>query len=60
MTKKFETKMDHAKDVYKRMTAKGAIDRKAIVDAFIKDVKLTKAGAATYFWKINSKASKST
>jgi len=59
MTKTYETKMAHAKDVYARMTAKVPADRVKIIEAFIAEVKLTKAGAATYFWKIHKNASQS-
>ena len=46
------TKMAQATDVYRRMTRKKGSTRKEIVAAFIEEVGLTKAGAATYYQMI--------
>lgn len=46
------TKMSQATDVYRRMTRKKGTTRKEIVAAFIEEVGLTKAGAATYYQMI--------
>lgn len=43
------TKMSQAVDVYRRMSRKKGTTRKEIVAAFIEEVGLTKAGAATYY-----------
>ena len=44
--------MAQATDVYRRMTRKKGSTRKEIVAAFIEEVGLTKAGAATYYQMI--------
>jgi hypothetical protein len=46
------TKMSQATDVYRRMTRKKGTTRKEIVAAFMEEVGLTKAGAATYYQMI--------
>lgn len=48
VTEKGPTKMDNAKKVFEKMTQDGN-SRKEIIDAFIKEVGLTKAGASTYY-----------
>ncbi len=48
-----ETKMDKARIVFKEMFGKDGIARKDIIEAFRSDrVKLTKAGAGTYYAKL--------
>ena len=46
------TKMSKASDVYRRMSRKKGTTRKEIVAAFIEEVGLSKAGAATYYQTI--------
>ena len=43
------TKMSAATEIYRRMSRKKGSTRKEIVAAFIEEVGLTKAGAATYY-----------
>ncbi|KWB49746.1 hypothetical protein WL35_06500 [Burkholderia ubonensis] len=43
------TKMELATEIYKRMRAVKDVTRKDIIDKFVADVKLTKAGASTYY-----------
>ena len=47
-----QTKMSRAADIYRRMTRKKGTTRKEIVAAFVEEVALTKAGAATYYQMI--------
>ncbi|WP_153134696.1 hypothetical protein [Paraburkholderia agricolaris] len=49
------TKMDLATEIYKRMRAVKDVTRKDIIEKFIADVKLTKAGASTYYQMIKDK-----
>ena len=46
------TKMAQATEVYRRMSRKKSTTRKEIVAAFIDEVGLSKAGAATYYQTI--------
>ena len=43
------TKMSAATEIYRRISRKKGTTRKEIVAAFIEEVGLTKAGAATYY-----------
>lgn len=49
------TKMELATEIYKRMRAVKDVTRKDIIGKFIVDVKLTKAGASTYYQMIKDK-----
>nr|WP_156173748.1 hypothetical protein [Cupriavidus basilensis] len=49
------TKMMVAVEIYKRMVAVKGITRKDIIQKFIDEVKLTKAGASTYYQLIKAK-----
>lgn len=49
------TKMELATEIYKRMRTVKDVTRKDIVEKFIADVKLTKAGASTYYQLIKDK-----
>ncbi|OMT53393.1 hypothetical protein AQ860_08560 [Burkholderia pseudomallei] len=49
------TKMELATEIYKRMRAVKDVTRKDIIDKFVADVKLTKAGASTYYQLIKDK-----
>lgn len=49
------TKMELATDIYKRMRAVKDVTRKDIIEKFIAEVKLTKAGASTYYQLIRDK-----
>ncbi|TCW86584.1 hypothetical protein C5O80_00970 [Burkholderia sp. SRS-46] len=49
------TKMELATEIYKRMRAVKDVTRKDIIEKFIAEVKLTKAGASTYFQLIKDK-----
>lgn len=49
------TKMELATEIYKRMRAMKDVSRKDIIEKFIADVKLTKAGASTYYQMIKAK-----
>ncbi|VVE06432.1 hypothetical protein PAQ31011_02418 [Pandoraea aquatica] len=49
------TKMELATEIYKRMRAVKDVTRKDIIEKFIVDVKLTKAGASTYYQMIKAK-----
>ncbi|WKZ86952.1 hypothetical protein N5B55_03160 [Ralstonia pickettii] len=49
------TKMVVATEIYKRMVGVKGVTRKDIIQAFIEDVKLTKAGASTYYQMIKKK-----
>ncbi|WP_186267691.1 hypothetical protein [Burkholderia gladioli] len=49
------TKMELATEIYKRMRTVKDVTRKDIIEKFIVDVKLTKAGASTYYQMIKNK-----
>lgn len=49
------TKMELATEVYKRMRTVKDVTRKDIIEKFIAEVKLTKAGASTYYQMIKDK-----
>jgi len=49
------TKMDLATEIYKRMRTIKDVTRKDIIEKFIAEVKLTKAGASTYYQLIKDK-----
>lgn len=49
------TKMALATEIYKRMRTAKAVTRKDIIENFIAEVKLTKAGASTYHQLIKDK-----
>lgn len=57
VTEKLPTKMDKAKEVFDKMTAE-KYTRKEIIDAFVKEVGLTKAGASTYYQNLKNAAEK--
>jgi hypothetical protein len=48
------TKMDIATEIFKRMNKNGAT-RKEILDVFVAEAKLSKAGASTYYQLIKAK-----
>ncbi|WP_175841023.1 MULTISPECIES: hypothetical protein [Burkholderia] len=43
------TKMELATEIYKRMRTVKDVTRKDVIEKFIAEVKLTKAGASTYY-----------
>lgn len=49
------TKMTLATEIYKRMRTVKDVTRKDIIEMFIAEVKLTKAGASTYYQMIKDK-----
>ncbi|WP_025601336.1 hypothetical protein [Burkholderia sp. WSM2230] len=49
------TKMELATEIYKRMRTVKDVTRKDIIENFIAEVKLTKAGASTYYQMIKDK-----
>jgi hypothetical protein len=49
------TKMELATEIYKRMRTVKDVTRKDIIEKFIAEVKLTKAGASTYYQVIKDK-----
>ncbi|HGL5077695.1 hypothetical protein [Burkholderia multivorans] len=49
------TKMELATEIYKRMRTAKDVTRKDIIKKFIAEVKLTKAGASTYYQMIKDK-----
>ncbi|KGV56950.1 hypothetical protein WT77_24275 [Burkholderia stagnalis] len=49
------TKMELATEIYKRMRTVKDVTRKDIIEKFITEVKLTKAGASTYYQMIKDK-----
>ncbi|WP_186264506.1 hypothetical protein [Burkholderia gladioli] len=49
------TKIELATEIYKRMRTVKDVTRKAIIEKFITEVKLTKAGASTYYQMIKDK-----
>ncbi|WP_322036584.1 hypothetical protein [Burkholderia cepacia] len=49
------TNMDLATEIYKRMRTVKDVARKDIIEKFIAEVKLTKAGASTYYQLIKDK-----
>ncbi len=49
------TKMELATEIYKRMRTVKDVTRKDIIEKFIAQVKLTKAGASTYYQMIKDK-----
>jgi hypothetical protein len=49
------TKMELATEIYKRMRTVKDVTRKDIIEKFIAEVKLTKAGASTYYQLINDR-----
>jgi len=59
VTEKGPTKMDNAKKVFENMTLDGN-SRKEIIDAFIKEVGLTKAGASTYYQNLKKDSEQTT
>ena len=59
VTEKGPTKMDNAKKVFEKMTLDGN-SRKDIIDAFIKEVGLTKAGASTYYQNLKKDSEQTT
>lgn len=53
-----QTKMVIATEIFKRMKKVKGVTRKEILDAFIVDAKLSKAGASTYYQLIKAKVEK--
>lgn len=53
IAEKLPTKMGKAKAVFEKMTAEKST-RKEIIDAFVKEVGLTKAGASTYYQNLKN------
>lgn len=49
------TKMELATEIYKRMRTVKDVTRKDVIEKFIAEVKLTKAGASTYYQMIKDK-----
>ncbi|WP_175809028.1 hypothetical protein [Burkholderia cenocepacia] len=49
------TKMELATEIYKRMRTVKDVTRKDIIEKFIAEVSLTKAGASTYYQMIKDK-----
>ncbi|MEB2488561.1 hypothetical protein SB397_23575 [Burkholderia multivorans] len=49
------TKMELATEIYKRMRTIKDVTRKDIIEKFVAEVKLTKAGASTYYQMIKDK-----
>jgi len=49
------TKADKAKQIFEEMIKKNDVTKTAIIERFIKEAELTKAGAQTYFNKLNKK-----
>ncbi|WP_322015521.1 hypothetical protein [Paraburkholderia sp. J12] len=49
------TKMELATEIYKRMRTVKDVTRKDIIEKFVSEVKLTKAGASTYYQLIKDK-----
>jgi len=49
------TKMELATEIYKRMKGVKDVTRKDIIEKFVADVKLSKAGASTYYQMIKAK-----
>ncbi|AOJ03616.1 hypothetical protein WS70_13360 [Burkholderia mayonis] len=49
------TKMELATEIYKRMRTVKDVTRKDIIEKFVAEVKLTKAGASTYYQMIKDK-----
>jgi hypothetical protein len=49
------TKMELATEIYKRMRTVKDVTRRDIIEKFIAEVKLTKAGASTYYQLIKDK-----
>ncbi|WP_321931491.1 hypothetical protein [Burkholderia cenocepacia] len=49
------TKMELATEIYKRMRTVKDVTRKDIIEKFIAEVKLTRAGASTYYQLIKGK-----
>jgi D-alanyl-D-alanine carboxypeptidase len=49
------TKMELATEIYKRMRTVKDVTRKDIIEKFIAEVRLTKAGASTYYQMIKDK-----
>ncbi|WP_407928269.1 hypothetical protein [Collimonas silvisoli] len=47
-------KMVIATEIYKRMKAVKGVTRKEILDIFVAEAKLSKAGASTYYQLINA------
>ncbi|KVP99084.1 hypothetical protein BGV67_05770 [Burkholderia ubonensis] len=49
------TKMELATEIYKRMRTIKDVTQKDVIEKFIAEVKLTKAGASTYYQMIKGK-----
>ncbi|MGN7984664.1 hypothetical protein [Burkholderia sp. 22313] len=49
------TKMELATEIYKRMRTVKDVARKDIIEKFVAEVKLTKAGASSYYQMIKDK-----
>jgi len=46
------TKMAQAADLFRKMSRKKGVSRKEVIEAFVRDIGLTPAGAATYYQTI--------
>lgn len=53
-----KTKMEIATEIYKRLKKVRGITRKEIIDQFVLEAKLSKAGGSTYYQLIKAKAEK--
>jgi hypothetical protein len=47
--------MELATEIYKRMRTVKGVTRKDVIEKFVAEVKLTKAGASTYYQMIKAK-----
>ena len=53
-----KTKMEIATEIFKRMKKGKGVTRKEIIDQFVAEAKLAKAGASTYYQLVKSKYEK--
>jgi hypothetical protein len=53
-----KTKMEIATEIFKRMKKGKGVTRKEIIDQFVDEAKLSKAGASTYYQLVKSKLEK--
>ncbi len=50
------TKMEVATEIFNRMRSTSGVTRKQIIDQFVADARLSKAGASTYYQLIKAKS----
>ena len=49
LTKEKQTKMDKAKKIFKEMYGKEGVERKHVIERFMKELPMSKFGSSTYY-----------